>query len=62
MFMAHLLGLIYIYILFRSVVCLVTLIIISAISLYIYSEYFTLSISINKMEQDLIVPINSQYN
>lgn len=62
MFLAHLLGIFYVYIIFRSYVHFGFLLVVIGITLYIIEVYFTLSIKINKLEQELIIPINTKYS
>lgn len=51
MFLAHLLGIFYVYIIFSNYFYLAFLILTISITLYILETYFTLSLKINKLEQ-----------
>lgn len=51
MFLAHLLGIFYVYIIFNNYFYLAFLILMISITLYILETYFTLSLKINKLEQ-----------
>lgn len=62
MFLAHLLGIFYVYIIFGNYFYLAFLILIISITLYIIETYFSLSLKINKLEQELIIPINTKYS
>lgn len=62
MFLCHLFGVFYVYYVFSKFLHLGGLLIVIAVFTYFYVSYFSLSFKINKLEQQLIVPINTKYS
>lgn len=61
-FMSNLLGVYYVYVYFGSWAYIVFLTAVIILTIYLMSIYFTLSIRVNKMDTELIIPINSKYS
>jgi hypothetical protein len=62
MFLCHLFGIFYVYFIFHKFAHLGVLLAIIGIFTYFYVTYFSLSFKINKLEQELIIPINTKYS
>ena len=62
LFLSHLFGIIYIYFIFENYFYLAVLVIVTVVTLYFFNTYFDISIKVNKLELDLMIPINTKYS
>ena len=62
LFLSNILGIIFVYFMFGNWFYLIFLIVIVGVSIYFLKNYFELSIRVNKLDSELIIPINSKYS
>lgn len=62
LFLSNLIGIMFVYFMFGSYFYMLFLWIVIGIALYFLNYYFALSIRVNKLDSDLIIPINSKYS
>lgn len=62
LFLSNLIGILFVYFMFGSYFYMLFLIVVCALTAYFFMYYFSLSIKVNKMDTDLIIPINSKYS
>ena len=62
LFLSNLIGILFVYFMFGSYFYMLFLFIVLAITFYFFNFYFALSIRVNKMDSELIIPINSKYS
>ena len=62
LYLSNLIGIFYVYFMFGSYFYMLFLIVVIAITIYFFMHYFSLSIRVNKMDSELIIPINSKYS
>jgi ABC-type multidrug transport system fused ATPase/permease subunit len=62
LFLSNLLGIFFVYFLFGTYLNLIFLLVVLGFTMYFLSSYFQLSIRVNKLDSELIIPINSKYS
>jgi len=62
LFLSNIIGIMYVYFMFGSYFYMIFFWIVIGGALYFLSGYFSLSIRVNKLDNDLIIPINSKYS
>jgi ABC-type multidrug transport system fused ATPase/permease subunit len=60
--LSYLFSVIYVYIVMERYYHMVFLFVFSAITIFIFYEYFGIAMKINKLEREMLIPINSKYS
>ena len=62
LYLSNVLGIFYVYFIFGSYFYILFFILVNILAIYFFMHYFSLSLKVNKLDGEMIIPINSKYS